>query len=172
MSRLMKLALVAVAVVFTAQPAAAQVALTGENEASADPTIGESALSSGYQTVRGVAAGLHTRGEVLRAMRILEDFGDFALASHDAAEAAAAYLDAAWIAIAEVKRSDRQARHPYLAALRYGAIGRYRALDRQRAALVEEAERLVKEALQLTESAALGEAQREAILARVKAFPV
>ncbi len=180
MSRLMKLALVAVAVVFTAQPAAAQVALTGENEASAGPTIGESALSSGYQTVRGVAAGLHTRGEVLRAMRILEDFGDFALASHDAAEAAAAYLDAAeaaaayldaaWIAIAEVKRSDRQARHPYLAALYYGAIGRYRALDRERAALVEEAERLVNEAFQLAESAALGEAQREAILARVEAF--
>ncbi len=119
------------------------------------------------------AVQLHySQGNLASARELAVLAGDYALASQDATEAAAAYLDAAWIAIAEVKRSDRQARLPYIAALRDGAIGRYRELDRRRAALVEEAERLVNEALQLTESAALGEAQREAILARVEAFPV
>ncbi len=98
MSRLMKLALVAVAVVFTAQPAAAQVALTGENEASAGPTFEELALSAGDQTVRGVAAGLHTKGEVLSAMRIREEFGDVALAKGAVDLAARAYRGAAWVA--------------------------------------------------------------------------
>ena len=96
--------------------------------------------------------------------------GDYALASHDVAEAAAAYLDAAWIAIAEVKRSNRPIRYPYLIAVGYGVMARHRALDKERLALVEEAERLVNKALQLTESAALGQAEREALLARVNGF--
>ncbi len=121
-------------------------------------------------SLREAAQLRYSQGNLASARELAVLAGDYALASHDAAEAAAAYLDAAWIAIAEVERSDRQARHPYLAALYYGVIGRYRELDRQRAALVEEAERLVNEALQLTESAALGEAEREAILARVKGF--
>ncbi len=121
-------------------------------------------------SLREAAQLRYSQGNLASARELAVLPGDYALSSHDAAEAAAAYLDAAWIAITEVNRSNRQARHPYLAALQYGAIGRYRALDRQRAALVEEAERLVNEALQLTESAALGEAQREAILGRVEAF--
>ena len=121
-------------------------------------------------SLREAAQLSYSQGNLASARELAVLAGDYALASHDVAEAAAAYLDAAWIAIAEVKRSDRQARLPYIAALRYGAIGRYRELDRRRAALVEEAERLVNEALQLTESAALGEAQREAILGRVEAF--
>ena len=117
MSRLMKLALVAAAVAFTAQPAAAQVALTGENEASVGPTIEELALSSGYQTVRGVAAGLHTRGEVLSAMRILEGFGDFALAKGAVDLAERAYRDAAWVAFqaaAAAQTKSRRSRHALL----------------------------------------------------------
>ncbi len=98
MSRLMKLALVAVAVVFTAQPAAAQVALTGENEASAGPTFEELVFASDYETVRGVAAGLLTKGKVLSAMRLLEDFGDVALAKGAVDLAARAYRGAAWVA--------------------------------------------------------------------------
>ncbi len=121
-------------------------------------------------SLREAAQLSYSQGNLASARELAVLAGDYALASHDAPEAAAAYLDAAWLAIEEVKRSDRQARHPYLAALYYGAIGRYRALDRERAALVEEAERLVNKALQLTESAALGQAEREALLARVNGF--
>ena len=121
-------------------------------------------------SLREAAQLSYSQGNLASARELTVLAGDYALASHDAAEAAAAYLDAAWIAIREVRRSDRQARLPYIAALRYGAIGRYRALDRERAALVEEAQRLVNEALTLTESAALGEAEREVILGRVGAF--
>ncbi len=115
-------------------------------------------------SLREAAQLSYSQGNLASARELAVLAGDYALASHDAVEAAAAYLDAAWIAIEEVKRSDRQKRHPYLIAVAYGVIARHRV---QRAALVEEAERLVNEALQLTESAALGEAEREAILARV-----
>ncbi len=121
-------------------------------------------------SLREAAQLSYSQGNLASARELAVLAGDYALASHDAASAAAAYLDAAWIAIEEVKRSDRRARLPYIAALRYGAIGQYRELDRRRAALVEEAERLVNEALRLTESAALGQAQREAILGRVEGF--
>ncbi len=86
-------------------------------------------------SLREAAQLRYSQGNLASARELTVLAGDYALASHDAAEAAAAYLDAAWIAIAEVERSDRQARHPYLAAIYYGAIGRYRALDRQSAAL-------------------------------------
>ncbi len=118
-------------------------------------------------SLREAAQLSYSQGNLASARELAVLAGDYALASHDAASAAAAYLDAAWIAIEEVKRSDRQKRYPYLIAVQYGVIARERA---QRAALVEEAERLVNKALQLTESAALGQAEREALLARVNGF--
>ncbi len=118
-------------------------------------------------SLREAAQLSYSQGNLASARELTVQAGDYALASHDVAEATAAYLDAAWIAIEEVTRSDRQQRHLYLIALQLGVVARERA---QRAALVEEAERLVNEALQLTESAALGQAEREAILARVNGF--
>ena len=121
-------------------------------------------------SLREAAQLRYSQGNLASARELAVLAGDYALASHDAAEAAAAYLDAAWIAIEEVKRSDRPIRYPYLIAVGYGVMARHRALDKERLALVEEAERLVNKALQLTESAALGQAEREALLARVNGF--
>lgn len=108
MSRLMKLALVAVAVAFTAQPAAAQVALTGEAVAFAQ--AGEEAESpADNYTVRRLAGHvLYAHDLPAEAFVVLEELGDQALAAGDPSGAIQAYYDAAWIAGEEATELDRK----------------------------------------------------------------
>ncbi len=117
------------------------------------------------------AVQLHfSAGDLTAARELSVLTGDYALANQDYVTAAQAYLDAAWIAIEAARRFDRPARHPYLAALRYGVAERYAELDRKRADLVDEANRLATRARGLAGSQAIGDTDRAQILGRVEAL--
>ena len=64
--------------------------------------------SDSYAARRLAGHVLHARGYAAEARVLLEELGDDALASSDAAGAARAYLDAAWIAQEEALRRDAE----------------------------------------------------------------
>lgn len=134
--------------------------------APATVTAQEYGSSTEFDSLRRAAQQIYAQGDFAIARQLAVLAGDYALQRDNAAEAAAAYLDAAWIALREIEVGKRQARHPNLATLVYGASQPHK----QKRALVEEAKRLVSAAQELTDSGSLTAADREILDSRLAQF--
>ena len=122
--------------------------------------------STEFESLRRAAQQIYAQGDLAIARQLAVLAGDYALERENVAEAASAYLDAAWIALREIEIGESQARHPSLATLVYGASEPHK----QRKALVEEAKRLVSAAQDLSELKALAAADREILDGRLAQF--
>jgi hypothetical protein len=122
--------------------------------------------STEFDSLREAAQRIYTQGDFAIARQLAVLAGDYALEKDNVAEAAAAYLDAAWIALRQIGIGEKQARHPTLAMLRLGETEPHK----KRKALVEEAKRLVSVAQELSDSGSLAARDRDIIDSRLAQF--
>ena len=126
----------------------------------------EYGTSTEFDSLRDAAQRIYAKGDYAIARQLAVLAGDYALERDNVAEAASAYLDAAWIALREIEIGESQARHPTLAMLRLGETEPHK----KRKALVEEAKRLVSVAQDLSDSGSLAATDRDIIDSRLARF--